>query len=76
MSGLVIPEVIQSIQDYHDIILNRIYRDMASVDPEGVLRYEWINSRGAIARFDRNAIEIRLVDVQESPSWISPLPVY
>jgi len=67
VSGFIIPEVIQSLQDYQDIILNRIYSDMASEDPEGVLRYEWINSRGAIARFDRNAIEIRLVDVQEAP---------
>ena len=27
----------------------------------------WINSRGAIARFDRGSIEIRLMDVQENP---------
>ena len=26
-----------------------------------------MNSRGAIARFDRNAIEIRVIDVQECP---------
>jgi hypothetical protein len=31
------------------------------------LQYEWINSRGAIARFDRNTVEIRLIDVQECP---------
>ena len=35
--------------------------------PAGVLRHEWLNSRGAIPRFDRDAIEIRLVDVQECP---------
>ncbi len=63
----VIPEVCRSVQDYHDIILNRIYHDLAPYDPEGILRYEWVNSRGAIARFERNAIEIRLIDVQESP---------
>lgn len=68
VSGHVIPEVCRSFQDYHDFILNRIYRDMESHDPEGILRFEWINSRGAIARFDRNAIEIRLVDVQETPA--------
>jgi glutamate---cysteine ligase / carboxylate-amine ligase len=32
-----------------------------------VLCHEWLNSRGAIARFDRNAIEIRVVDAQECP---------
>ena len=36
--------------------------------PEGVLRHEWLNSRGAIARFDRNTIEIRVLDVQECPA--------
>ena len=32
-----------------------------------MLRHEWLNARGAIARFDRNAIEIRLADTQECP---------
>jgi hypothetical protein len=31
------------------------------------LQYEWLNSRGAIARFERNTIEIRLLDIQECP---------
>ena len=35
--------------------------------PSGVLRHEWVNARGAIARFDRMAIEIRVLDVQETP---------
>ncbi len=44
-----------------------LYRDIAPHDPDGILQEEWLNSRGAIARFDRNTIEIRLLDVQESP---------
>ena len=44
-----------------------IYRDLAPLDPEGILRHEWVNARGAIARFDRGAIEIRVLDVQECP---------
>jgi len=31
------------------------------------LQHEWLNARGAIPRFDRNAIEIRVIDVQECP---------
>lgn len=31
------------------------------------MRDEWLNARGAIARFDRSAIEIRIIDVQECP---------
>jgi hypothetical protein len=32
-----------------------------------VLQHEWLNARGAIPRFDRDAIEIRVIDVQECP---------
>jgi predicted RNA-binding Zn ribbon-like protein len=53
--------------DYQEQILARIYRDLAPLDPEGVLRHEWVNARGCIARFERDAIEIRVLDVSESP---------
>jgi carboxylate-amine ligase len=42
-----------------------MYRDIELFDPDGTLRDEWLNARGAIARFDRNAIEIRIIDIQE-----------
>jgi carboxylate-amine ligase len=61
----VIPERVASRGEYHERVLERIYRDMAELDPEGMLRHEWVNARGAIARFDRGAIEIRVVDSQE-----------
>jgi carboxylate-amine ligase len=32
------------------------------------LQEEWLNARGAIARFDRNTIEIRVLDIQECPA--------
>lgn len=63
----VIPEAVNSIAQYHDLILEPLYRDLEPEDPEGILRYEWVNARGAITRFDRNAIEIRLIDIQEAP---------
>jgi gamma-glutamyl:cysteine ligase YbdK (ATP-grasp superfamily) len=44
-----------------------MYREIAPFDPDGILRHEWLNVRGAIPRFDRNAIEIRVIDVQECP---------
>src|SRR5262249_46610213 len=52
---------------YEGRILARIADEVAPHDPEGVLRGEWMNARGAIARFDRGSIEIRLLDVQECP---------
>jgi len=67
VTGHVIPEPVESIAQYHERILQRIYDDLAPHDPEGVLRFEWANARGAIARFDRQTIEVRVVDVQECP---------
>jgi hypothetical protein len=66
-TGEVVPEPVGSIGEYHERVLEPIYADLAPHDPEGVLRNEWVNARGAIARFDRNAIEIRVLDVQETP---------
>jgi glutamate---cysteine ligase / carboxylate-amine ligase len=67
VTGDVIPEPVASIGEYHERILEPIYRDIEPHDPERVLRHEWLNARGAIARFDRMALEIRVLDVQESP---------
>jgi glutamate---cysteine ligase / carboxylate-amine ligase len=67
ITGNVVPEPVGSIGEYHERVLEPIYRDLAPHDPERVLRYEWVNARGAIARFDRMAIEIRVLDVQETP---------
>jgi len=65
--GRVVPEPVFTPGDYETRILGTIYRDLEPLDPEGVIRYEWANARGAIARFDRGAIEIRVIDVQECP---------
>ncbi|HJV53560.1 MAG TPA: glutamate-cysteine ligase family protein [Noviherbaspirillum sp.] len=67
VAGLVIPETITSRAAYEQRLLAPMYRDIERHDPQGVLQYEWLNSRGAIARFDRSAIEIRVVDTQECP---------
>jgi glutamate---cysteine ligase / carboxylate-amine ligase len=67
IAGKVVPETITSRSAYEQRILAPMYRDIAPHDPEHVLRHEWLNSRGAIARFDRNAIEIRVIDTQECP---------
>lgn len=68
VSGMVVPEPVYTRAEYEGALLGRIYRDLAPLDPEGVLRHEWVNARGAIARFDRHAIEIRVLDTQECPA--------
>jgi hypothetical protein len=64
----VIPEAVTSIADYHDRILQPMYRAIAPHDPDGILADDWLNSRAAIARFDRQTIEIRIIDLQECPA--------
>ncbi len=68
VAGAVIPEAVFTQADYEQQILQQIYDVMAPYDLPGVLRQEWVNSRGAIARFQRNTIEIRVMDVQEQPA--------
>jgi carboxylate-amine ligase len=65
ITGEIIPEPIFTPNAYTKEIFSRMYRDIAPYDPKGTLRDEWLNARGAIARFDRNAIEIRIIDIQE-----------
>ena len=67
ISGDIIPEPIFTRYEYEDRILQKMYEDIAEYDTEGILRHEWLNSRGAVPRFQRNAMEIRLADTQECP---------
>jgi gamma-glutamyl:cysteine ligase YbdK (ATP-grasp superfamily) len=68
VAGMVIPEPVFTRADYQNKLLGSVYAALSPFDPEGVLRFEWANARGCIARFDRGAIEIRLVDLQEHPA--------
>lgn len=68
VSGLVVPEPVFTRERYEGELLGGLYEDLRPLDPEGVLRHEWLNARGAIARFDRSAIEIRVLDCQECPA--------
>jgi carboxylate-amine ligase len=67
ITGSVIPEIIHSQAEYQEKILQPMYKAIADFDPEAILQEEWLNSRGAIARFCRNTIEIRILDNQENP---------
>lgn len=67
VAGAVVPEPSSSRAAYEREVLDRIYHDLAPLDPSGALRHEWVNARGAIPRFDRGTIEIRVLDPQECP---------
>src|SRR5690554_220969 len=67
IAGSIIPEAVYTQGDYQAQIFDPIRSAIAPYDEEGLLKQYFLNSRGAIARFDRGAIEIRLLDIQESP---------
>lgn len=67
LMGSLIPEAVFSQEDYYRVIFEPIARALQPFDKEQVMDHHFANSRGAIARFDRSAIEIRVVDIQECP---------
>lgn len=67
ITGKIVPDWIGSIAEYERIILEPMYRAIAPFDPQGILREPWLNSRGVIPKFDDQALEIRIIDNQETP---------
>jgi gamma-glutamyl:cysteine ligase YbdK (ATP-grasp superfamily) len=64
--GDVIPEYVNSVDEYRKKIIRRYSLDLAKKGASRrILDKDWVNSRGAIFRFDRKAIEIRVMDEQE-----------
>jgi carboxylate-amine ligase len=68
ITGRVIPEAVFSKRNYLNTIYEKIKTDIAQHDPSGVLNPIWVNARGAVPRFDRGSIELRLMDAQECPA--------
>jgi carboxylate-amine ligase len=68
ITGKVIPEAVFSRRHYLNTIYEKIKTDIAPFDPEQELNPIWVNSRGAIPRFDRGSIEVRIMDIQECPA--------
>jgi gamma-glutamyl:cysteine ligase YbdK (ATP-grasp superfamily) len=67
ITGKIIPEPVFSAQEYAETIYSVIEKDIAPFNDNQLLDPVWVNSRGAIARFDRGSIEIRVMDCQECP---------
>ena len=68
LMGSFIPEAVFSQEDYYRTIFSPIAQAMAPFDTENVMDHHYANPRGAIAYFDRGAIEIRVIDIQECPA--------
>jgi gamma-glutamyl:cysteine ligase YbdK (ATP-grasp superfamily) len=68
MTGAVIPEPVYAVDEYRRRVLDPIDAELERLGAdEALLRKPFTNARGAIARFDRMAIELRLIDAQECP---------
>lgn len=66
ITGDVIPEYASSFEQYKREIIERYTLDLAkSGVKKHLLHQDWVNSRGVIFRFDRKALEIRVMDEQE-----------
>jgi gamma-glutamyl:cysteine ligase YbdK (ATP-grasp superfamily) len=67
ITGSLIPEYVNSFEEYEKTTVRQYSEELAKLDaPRSLLDKEWLNSRGAIIRQDRKAIEIRVLDEQES----------
>jgi len=65
ITGRIIPEKIYSHDEYKKHVYLPIAKAIAPHDHKTILDPIWVNSRGAMARFDRGSIEIRVMDIQE-----------
>ncbi len=62
----IVPEYVSSFSQYRKAIIERYSTELAVAGADKILlNKEWVNSRGVIFRFDRRALEVRVMDEQE-----------
>jgi gamma-glutamyl:cysteine ligase YbdK (ATP-grasp superfamily) len=67
ITGNLIPEYVNSFEEYEKATVRQYSEELARLNaPRCLLNKEWLNSRGAVIRQDRKAVEIRVLDEQES----------
>jgi len=66
ITGEIIPDYVISFSQYKHDVIERYSQDLANAGASKTLLHrEWVNSRGVIFRFDRCALEVRVMDEQE-----------
>ncbi|MCJ7469035.1 glutamate-cysteine ligase family protein, partial [Candidatus Bathyarchaeota archaeon] len=66
VTGDVVPDYVSSFSQYREKVIGRYSMELAAAGADKILlNKEWVNSRGVIFRFDRRALEIRVMDEQE-----------
>jgi glutathione synthase/RimK-type ligase-like ATP-grasp enzyme/gamma-glutamyl:cysteine ligase YbdK (ATP-grasp superfamily) len=61
----IVPEYVDSLSAYKRVILQPMYAALDRFPDTAPLRHEFLNSRGAVLRFARRALELRVLDTQE-----------
>jgi glutathione synthase/RimK-type ligase-like ATP-grasp enzyme/gamma-glutamyl:cysteine ligase YbdK (ATP-grasp superfamily) len=64
-SGDIVPEPIRSLAGYKRDVLGRMYKAVDRLPDSEPIRHEFLNARGAVFKFSRNSMELRVLDVQE-----------
>ena len=66
VTGDVVPEYASSLDSYRKEVIGKYSQDLANKGAsQSIINKEWVNSRGVIFRFDRKALEVRVIDEQE-----------
>ncbi|MGQ0561049.1 MAG: glutamate-cysteine ligase family protein [Gemmatimonadota bacterium] len=63
--GSLVPEYSESFGDYRRNILQKMYNALDRLPDTRAIRDEFFNTRAAILRFSRRAMEVRMLDTQE-----------
>lgn len=63
--GCIVPEYTSSVAEYRRSILTPMYQALDELPDASAVRHEFFNARGAVFKFSRRAMEIRVLDTQE-----------
>jgi glutathione synthase/RimK-type ligase-like ATP-grasp enzyme/gamma-glutamyl:cysteine ligase YbdK (ATP-grasp superfamily) len=63
--GDIVPEPIESLAGYKKDVLGPMYAAVDRLPDAGLLRREFFNARGAVFKFSRDSMEVRVLDTQE-----------
>jgi glutamate---cysteine ligase / carboxylate-amine ligase len=63
--GQIVPETVRSLRAYREEVLQPMFRALDGMEDAGAIRHDFFNARGAVFKFSRRAMEVRVLDTQE-----------
>jgi glutathione synthase/RimK-type ligase-like ATP-grasp enzyme/gamma-glutamyl:cysteine ligase YbdK (ATP-grasp superfamily) len=74
--GQLVPEYVESFADYRRTILAPMYAALDRLPDTAAIRHDFFNARGAVFKFHRRAMEVRVLDTQECPKMDVAVAVF